>query len=275
MPFHYIYKTTCKETGEYYIGKRSCSMHWSVDPYMGSGTILQRKMNKHPEYRWEKEVLVLFRSASEAYKWENIAIGSRHRGGSSYDGLCLNVIPGGVESRRRPRSAMLKSPDGQVKTVEFENIVSFLKSGYTFKARSVKLYNNETRTVHQFFGKAGKHALVTYPDTWEFGIPFDVENPEILPTPDYLKDDNFTLLKKGINLVKDNQIELVDRIEIIQKLKDGYDFNSSALYIHNPSRGVFCRVTSGTAKRLLTTTDDWFYGNPTHAGHKRITAKDI
>ena len=58
---------------------------------MGSGTVLRRKMEAHPEHDWEKVVLALFKTEEEAYKWEALVVGERHLN----DPLCLNLIPGG------------------------------------------------------------------------------------------------------------------------------------------------------------------------------------
>jgi len=99
MQTHYIYKITCADTQEYYIGKRSCIGSWASDEaYMGSGALLSRKRQAHPEYHWTKEVLLLLDSAEEAYEYERIAVGERYKGGAEYDGLCLNLCGGGKGS---------------------------------------------------------------------------------------------------------------------------------------------------------------------------------
>ena len=93
---HYIYKISCKETGEYYYGKRSCDGRWQDDTkYMGSGTLLKSKMEAHPDYTWTKEVLLLLDSAEEAYEYEAVVIGEKYKGGRDDDGLCLNLCAGG------------------------------------------------------------------------------------------------------------------------------------------------------------------------------------
>lgn len=87
---HYIYKISCKETGEYYYGKRT-AVDWKADPYMGSGYLLKKKMEAHPDYTWTKEVLLLLDSAEEAYEYEAIVIGDKWKD----DPKCLNLCPGG------------------------------------------------------------------------------------------------------------------------------------------------------------------------------------
>ena len=92
---HYVYKITCLETGEYYYGKRSCNGSWKDDPYMGSGLLLNDKMKAHPDYTWRKEVLLLLETSEEAYEYEALIIGNKFKGGSDWDGLCLNLTLGG------------------------------------------------------------------------------------------------------------------------------------------------------------------------------------
>lgn len=89
---HYVYKITNKTTGEYYYGKRSCEGSWRDDTYMGSGVLLKRKMEAHPDHDWRKEVLLLLDTEEEAYTYEAISIGDRWRD----DPLCLNLCEGGA-----------------------------------------------------------------------------------------------------------------------------------------------------------------------------------
>lgn len=91
MHSHYIYKITNLTTGEYYYGKRSYKGDWRRDKYMGSGTVLKRKMQKHPDHEWRKEVLLLLESEQEAFEYERVVIGDRYK----TDPLCLNLCAGG------------------------------------------------------------------------------------------------------------------------------------------------------------------------------------
>ena len=57
---HYLYKTTCKVTGRYYIGMHSTSN--IDDGYLGSGKRLRYSIRKHGEDNHEKEILEFFDS---------------------------------------------------------------------------------------------------------------------------------------------------------------------------------------------------------------------
>lgn len=64
MKNHYVYKITHIETGCFYIGMRSCKTDISIDPYLGSGIIIKRFINK---YGKEKNEGLVIRIADEFY----------------------------------------------------------------------------------------------------------------------------------------------------------------------------------------------------------------
>lgn len=63
-PFHYVYKTTHKITGEFYIGVRKSYVSPQVDKYKGSGVWILF-MCADPE-NLQKEIIGTFRSREEA-----------------------------------------------------------------------------------------------------------------------------------------------------------------------------------------------------------------
>lgn len=69
---HYLYKTTCKVTGRYYIGMHSTSN--LEDGYMGSGKRLRYSIRKHGEDNHEKEILEFFDSRELLVEVEKAAI---------------------------------------------------------------------------------------------------------------------------------------------------------------------------------------------------------
>jgi len=95
---YYVYRQFNKRTGEYYIGKGTYS---DRDPdgskYKGSGILLLRKMNAHPN-DFEKEILKDFESEEDAYAYEAELVGERYIGGADHDPLCLNMNSGGMGS---------------------------------------------------------------------------------------------------------------------------------------------------------------------------------
>ena len=70
MNYHYVYKITIIETGQYYIGVRSCNVLPENDPYLGSGTIIRAFHKKLPRSAFKKEILQTFsdRDAANAHE---------------------------------------------------------------------------------------------------------------------------------------------------------------------------------------------------------------
>jgi len=89
---HYVYRINNPSTGEYYIGKRTCSGPIEEDSYMGSGLRLKRAMKARAEDGWFKEILISCESEEEAYDLEEAAVGDRWE----TDPLCLNLASGGT-----------------------------------------------------------------------------------------------------------------------------------------------------------------------------------
>lgn len=70
MNYHYVYKITIIETGQYYIGVRSCNVLPENDQYLGSGTIIRAFHRKLPISAFRKEILQTFsdRDAANAHE---------------------------------------------------------------------------------------------------------------------------------------------------------------------------------------------------------------
>ena len=86
---HYLYKTTCKVTGRYYIGMHSTSN--LEDGYMGSGKRLRYSIRKHGKDNHEKEILELFESRELLIEAEKKAITPE----MLVDVMCMNLRGGG------------------------------------------------------------------------------------------------------------------------------------------------------------------------------------
>ena len=86
---HYLYKTTCKVTGRYYIGMHSTSN--LEDGYLGSGKRLRYSIRKHGEDNHEKEILEFFDSRELLVEAEKSAITPD----MLIDTMCMNLRGGG------------------------------------------------------------------------------------------------------------------------------------------------------------------------------------
>ena len=86
---HYLYKTTCKVTGRYYIGMHSTSN--IDDGYLGSGKRLRYSIRKHGEDNHKKEVLELFESRELLIEADKKVI----TGEMLVDIMCMNLKAGG------------------------------------------------------------------------------------------------------------------------------------------------------------------------------------
>lgn len=62
---HYVYKTTNKKTGEFYIGKRSCDCEINKDDYMGSGIKIQEQIESIGLKNFKKDILAICRNNEE------------------------------------------------------------------------------------------------------------------------------------------------------------------------------------------------------------------
>lgn len=87
--YHYVYKTTCQLTSNYYIGIHSTSN--LEDGYLGSGKRLRRSIYKHGKHNHSKEILEFAetRELVEIRETEliNLSIGDSH---------CINLTGGGT-----------------------------------------------------------------------------------------------------------------------------------------------------------------------------------
>ena len=86
---HYLYKTTCKVTGRYYIGMHSTSK--LEDGYLGSGLVLRRSIRKYGEDNHNKEILEFFDSRELLVEAEKKAITPD----MLLDRNCMNLVFGG------------------------------------------------------------------------------------------------------------------------------------------------------------------------------------
>ena len=102
--YHFIYKTTNKLNGKYYIGMHSTDN--LDDGYLGSGKRLRYSIRKYGEENFEREILEFFDTRDELKKREEEVV--------SLDEIakknCMNLVIGGqggftVEEAKRGRKA--------------------------------------------------------------------------------------------------------------------------------------------------------------------------
>jgi hypothetical protein len=87
--YHYIYKTTCKVNGKYYIGMHSTSN--LEDGYIGSGKRLWNSIRKYGRENHEFEILEWFPDRSSLKEREKEIVNE----GMLQDLMCMNLALGG------------------------------------------------------------------------------------------------------------------------------------------------------------------------------------
>lgn len=91
MKNHYVYKITHIETGCFYIGMRSCKADIAVDPYLGSGIIIKKFINKYGKEAFKKEILYIGNSRTDISNKEKELVTIDLLSNP----LCLNLRTGG------------------------------------------------------------------------------------------------------------------------------------------------------------------------------------
>ena len=88
--YHYIYKTTCKVTGKYYIGMHSTDD--LNDGYLGSGQRLSRSIKKHGRENHACEIVEFLPDRATLSLRESEIVSEKLLS----DPMCLNMALGGV-----------------------------------------------------------------------------------------------------------------------------------------------------------------------------------
>lgn len=256
MKNHYIYKITNKTTGEYYYGKRSCHNGWQADNYMGSGTLLKKKMEVHPDHEWIKEVLLILDTEEEAFEYERVVIGDKW----DTDPLCLNLTPGGLGSTSgsakrnwsRNREAII---EGQSKVPHETRQAMGLKCQQLHGERLVKNLND--------YAKSDRGREISSRTRQEYFS--NTDNCEKFKTimktckaTDTFKDK----VRKPICMIDSNRQEIIiERDSLLAFINNGYNFFLKYVHLHNKKLGVYIEgVASWKAIVLLKMNNGWEYG---------------
>lgn len=115
--FHYTYLITDLEDKSFYIGVRSCECDPELDPYMGSGIHILRKIKKYGVQRFHKRVLKTFSTREEAMHAEATHVSAEFLKKMQPVG-CLNLQVGGCGNNlgkklpqgKGSRAHLVKSP---------------------------------------------------------------------------------------------------------------------------------------------------------------------
>jgi hypothetical protein len=87
--YHFVYRTTCTLTSNYYVGVHSTSN--LDDGYLGSGLRVRRSIQKNGESSHVREILRFFETAQEAYDYEKEIVTDEFISNP----LVMNIVPGG------------------------------------------------------------------------------------------------------------------------------------------------------------------------------------
>ena len=87
--YHFIYRTTCKITGRYYVGVHSTKN--LEDGYLGSGKFLGNSIAKHGRENHEREILEFFDTREDLMKREREFVNEE----MLKDSQCMNLCKGG------------------------------------------------------------------------------------------------------------------------------------------------------------------------------------
>lgn len=113
--YHYIYKTTCKVTGKFYVGMHSTDN--LEDGYIGSGKRLGYSIRKHGIENHEREILEFLPDRSSLKNREKEIVNEQFL----QDPLCMNLQIGGgggfinEEHRLKCLAAMSKAGNEKIK----------------------------------------------------------------------------------------------------------------------------------------------------------------
>lgn len=156
--YHYIYKTTCKITGRYYIGMHSTNK--LEDDYIGSGKQLWYSIRKHGLENHIKEILEILESREALRNREHQLVNTDLLN----DPMCMNLITGG-EGGWQPSKQKERSELGNAKVKWlYENDVLWAnavkqKLSAALKGKQVWLGKNHTEETRQRMRSShvGKH----------------------------------------------------------------------------------------------------------------------
>jgi len=137
--YNFVYKTTHKASGNYYIGVHSTDK--LEDGYLGSGKRLWNSIRKHGKEAFEREILKQCNSREDAYALEKELVTKE----LLKDTLCMNLSLGGSgdfykkptsEETKEKQSVARKGKPGRKHTEEHKAHMSKILKGMPYKGGS-------------------------------------------------------------------------------------------------------------------------------------------
>lgn len=152
--YNFVYKTTHKESGKYYIGVHSTDN--MDDGYLGSGTRIKRSVKKYGKDSFEREIIKYFDKNVDAYSYEKKLVTLD----TLKDTLCMNMDTGGrgrqpgykmsEESRRKVGDASR----GRVLSKEARDKISKVHKGKSkSKETRARMSNSQKGEKNHRYGK--------------------------------------------------------------------------------------------------------------------------
>lgn len=269
QPTYYVYKQINKETGEYYIGKGTASKCSPEEHrYAGSGCLFLNKYRANKD-AFEKTILATFDTEEEAYLYEAKMVGQRYKGGENYDGLCLNLVEGGLHSFSSKRvSSLWEQEDSPFRTEEYtqtlrekamernrkvklqknnqqidmdrEKLNTFLLDGWEFTTNSVHIWKDDKRMVA--YKHLAKHLILE--DGWTFGKRKELDK--------IYTSEAFNRKVATVKLISPSgKEEKIPSIIVPALLSEGWSFPEKLVNIKINYKGAWCQVTKNRGVDLL------------------------
>jgi len=154
--YHFIYKTTNKLSGKYYIGMHSTDN--LDDGYLGSGNRIRLAIKKHGKENFTREIIEFCKTRKELYEKEEEVVNLDEV--AKVD--CMNLTVGGMangfineehmakcsKAGNDKKRELLKDPQYKSKVYKncYNNLSKYIKSGkHNFKAFLGKKHTEETK----------------------------------------------------------------------------------------------------------------------------------
>lgn len=142
--YHYIYKTTCKITGKYYVGMHSTSN--LDDDYIGSGKRLWLSIRKHGKENHEREILEFHPDRRSLKEREKEMVNES----LIQNPMCMNLVIGGEGGWSFAKKAFLEKMKNDI---SFRNKMKEINSEKTKRVWKREEYREKVLKCLDWNGK--------------------------------------------------------------------------------------------------------------------------